>query len=90
MLPDGIMNITLNLTFSLQYPHFFKRGGNILEIRLQRRKRYRNRTIRGYKTLLRGEVNMSGVLQKSFQVMTILGMINGVVIYRLTIVFFSL
>ena len=66
--PSGIMDIPLNLTFSLQYPHFLKRGGNDLEIRLQRRKRYRNRTIRGYKTLSRGEVNMSLVLQKSYQV----------------------
>lgn len=65
--PSGIMDIPLNLTFSLQYPHFLKRGGNDLEIRLQRRKRYRNRTIRGYKTLSRGEVNMSLVLQKSYQ-----------------------
>ncbi|CAD5120625.1 DgyrCDS9183 [Dimorphilus gyrociliatus] len=32
---------------------------------LQRRKRYRNRTILGYKTLARGEVNLTQVLQKS-------------------------
>ena len=52
----------------LQYPHFIKRGGNELHIRLQRRKRYRNRPMRGYKTLAQGEVNMALVLQKSFQV----------------------
>ena len=51
----------------LQYPHFLKRGGNVLEIRLQRRKRVRNRPLGGYKTLARGKIEMSQVLQHSFQ-----------------------
>lgn len=47
---------------SLQYPHFLKRGGNILQIRVQRRKRYRNHPLGGYKTLAMGTVEMSQVL----------------------------
>ena len=39
----------------------------MLQIRLQRRKRYRNRPIGGYKTLAIGKVDMSSVLQHSFQ-----------------------
>lgn len=65
--PSGLLDIPLQLTFSLQYPHFLKRGGNVLQIRLQRRKRYRNRPIGGYKTLVVGKVDMSQVLQHSFQ-----------------------
>ena len=45
----------------LQYPHFLKRGGNMLQIRVQRRKRYRNRPLGGYKTLAMGTVEMSQV-----------------------------
>lgn len=52
---------------SQQYPHFLKRGGNVLQIRLQRRKRVRNRPLGGYKTLAIGKVEMSQVLQHSFQ-----------------------
>ena len=46
---------------SMQYPHFLKRNGNELQIRLQRRKR----TIRGYKTLAEGSIVMSTVLQRN-------------------------
>lgn len=52
------------LTFhfhSLQYPHFLKRDANRLQIMLQRRKRYKNRTILGYKTLAVGVINMAEV-----------------------------
>lgn len=45
----------------LQYPHFLKRDANKLQIMLQRRKRYKNRTILGYKTLALGLINMAEV-----------------------------
>uniref|UniRef100_A0A803SPN7 Phosphofurin acidic cluster sorting protein 2 n=1 Tax=Anolis carolinensis TaxID=28377 RepID=A0A803SPN7_ANOCA len=61
--PGGRIETELALTFSLQYPHFLKREGNKLQIMLQRRKRYKNRTILGYKTLAVGSVNMVEVLQ---------------------------
>ncbi|KAM6956476.1 phosphofurin acidic cluster sorting protein 1 isoform 2-T2 [Aplochiton taeniatus] len=57
------METDLELTFSLQYPHFLKRDANRLQIMLQRRKRYKNRTILGYKTLAVGVINMAEVMQ---------------------------
>ena len=51
----------ISIYSSAQYPHFLKRNGNELQIRLQRRKR----TIRGYKTLAEGSIVMSTVLQRN-------------------------
>ncbi|XP_064118327.1 phosphofurin acidic cluster sorting protein 1-like isoform X10 [Macrobrachium nipponense] len=62
--PSRTLDIELQLTFSLQYPHFLKREGNTLQIMLQRRKKYKNRTILGFKTLAVGVINMSQVLQR--------------------------
>ncbi|XP_048486074.1 phosphofurin acidic cluster sorting protein 2 isoform X2 [Plutella xylostella] len=59
------MDVELDLCFSLQYPHFVKRDGNKLQIMLQRRKKYKNRTILGYKTLAEGVIKMDQVLQRS-------------------------
>ncbi|XP_061553041.1 phosphofurin acidic cluster sorting protein 2 isoform X3 [Phycodurus eques] len=61
--PSGSVETDLALTFSLQYPHFLKREGNKLQILLQRRKRYKNRTILGYKTLAAGSIDMAEVMQ---------------------------
>ncbi|KAK6638739.1 hypothetical protein RUM43_007007 [Polyplax serrata] len=61
---NGLLDTELDLHFALQYPHFLKRDGNKLHVMLQRRKRYKNRTILGFKTLAEGVVNMSQVLQK--------------------------
>ncbi|XP_051942369.1 phosphofurin acidic cluster sorting protein 2 isoform X2 [Hippocampus zosterae] len=61
--PTGSVETELALTFSLQYPHFLKREGNKLQILLQRRKRYKNRTILGYKTLAAGSIDMAEVMQ---------------------------
>lgn len=47
--------------FVFQYPHFLKRDVNRLHVMLQRRKRYKNRTILGYKTLAVGVINMAEV-----------------------------
>lgn len=59
-LPEsGLLDTPLDLHFALQYPHFLKRDGNQLHVMLQRRKRYKNRTILGFKTLAEGVVNMS-------------------------------
>ncbi|KAM7154608.1 phosphofurin acidic cluster sorting protein 2 isoform 3-T3 [Molossus nigricans] len=62
--PSGQVETDLALTFSLQYPHFLKREGNKLQIMLQRRKRYKNRTILGYKTLAAGAIHMAEVMQR--------------------------
>ncbi|XP_014259960.1 phosphofurin acidic cluster sorting protein 1-like [Cimex lectularius] len=61
---NALLDTELQLNFSLQYPHILKREGNKLHIMIQRRKRYKNRTILGYKTLAIGLVNMCQVLQR--------------------------
>eukprot|EP00062_Callorhinchus_milii_P008632 gi/632951566/ref/XP_007891373.1/ PREDICTED: phosphofurin acidic cluster sorting protein 2 isoform X7 [Callorhinchus milii] len=73
--PSGLVETDLALTFSLQYPHFLKREGNKLQIMLQRRKRYKNRTILGYKTLAVGSISMAEVMQhptEGGQILTLL------------------
>ncbi|XP_036961597.1 phosphofurin acidic cluster sorting protein 1-like isoform X2 [Acanthopagrus latus] len=72
--PDGLMETDLELTFSLQYPHFLKRDVNRLHVMLQRRKRYKNRTILGYKTLAVGVINMAEVMQRPTDRAHILGL----------------
>lgn len=62
---DDWISIDLDLTFALQYPHFLKKNGNQLQILLQRRKRYKNRAMLGFKTLACGFINLTDVLQRS-------------------------
>ncbi|XP_062619750.1 phosphofurin acidic cluster sorting protein 2-like isoform X3 [Saccostrea cucullata] len=62
--PGGLLDTELDLTFSLQYPHYLKRDCK-LQVMLQRRKKYKNKTILGYKTLAVGHVNMTHVLQRT-------------------------
>ncbi|CAH2256617.1 Hypothetical predicted protein [Pelobates cultripes] len=70
--PCGVMETDLELSFSLQYPHFLKRDANNLQIMLQRRKRYKNRTILGYKSLAIGVINMAEVMQHPTEGMRVL------------------
>lgn len=72
---DGNLDTELQLNFSLQYPHLLKRQGNKLHVMLQRRKRYKNRTILGYKTLAEGTLDMSLVLQREMDLE--LDLVNG-------------
>lgn len=65
-----VHSFTLSFThpcpvFSSQYPHFLKRDSNRLHVMLQRRKRYKNRTFLGYKTLAVGVVNMAEVRRRA-------------------------
>uniref|UniRef100_A0A8C2YYB6 Phosphofurin acidic cluster sorting protein 2 n=1 Tax=Cyclopterus lumpus TaxID=8103 RepID=A0A8C2YYB6_CYCLU len=76
--PSGLMETDLELTFSLQYPHFLKRDANRLQIMLQRRKRYKNRTMLGYKTLAVGVINMAEVMQHPTDGGQILGLHSNV------------
>lgn len=64
--PGGLLDTALELRFALQYPHYLKQweAGNRLQIMLQRRKRYKNRTILGYKTLCSGTINMAAAVQR--------------------------
>ncbi|XP_052766076.1 phosphofurin acidic cluster sorting protein 2-like isoform X2 [Mya arenaria] len=59
----GVADVMLDLSFVMQYPHFLKRDGNKLQVMLQRRKRYKNRPIIGYKTLAVGQLSMAEVMQ---------------------------
>ncbi|MGH0179690.1 UNVERIFIED_CONTAM: hypothetical protein FKN15_002125 [Acipenser sinensis] len=70
--PSGLMETDLELTFSLQ------RDANRLQIMLQRRKRYKNRTILGYKTLAVGVINMAEVMQHPTDGGQILGLHSNV------------
>ncbi|KAJ8265992.1 hypothetical protein GJAV_G00123890 [Gymnothorax javanicus] len=74
----GLTETELQLTFSLQYPHFLKRDANKLQIMLQRRKRYKNRTILGYKTLALGLINMAEVMQHPSEGAQVLGLHSNV------------
>ncbi|XP_020823755.1 phosphofurin acidic cluster sorting protein 1 isoform X2 [Phascolarctos cinereus] len=79
LLPaSGLAETELQLTFSLQYPHFLKRDANKLQIMLQRRKRYKNRTILGYKTLAVGLINMAEVMQHPSEGALVLGLHSSV------------
>lgn len=68
MLPagGGLLDTALELRFALQYPHYLKQweAGNRLQVMLQRRKRYKNRTILGYKTLCSNTINMVAAVQR--------------------------
>ncbi|KAF7467610.1 Hypothetical predicted protein [Marmota monax] len=75
---SGLVETELQLTFSLQYPHFLKRDANKLQIMLQRRKRYKNRTILGYKTLAVGLINMAEVMQHPHEGALVLGLHSNV------------
>lgn len=59
----GGQDISLDLSFSLQYAHFLKRDMNNLQVVMQRRKKYKNRTMLGYKSLAAGVIDLSKVLQ---------------------------
>ncbi|KAG7484934.1 hypothetical protein MATL_G00055490 [Megalops atlanticus] len=74
----GLTETDLQLTFSLQYPHFLKGDANKLQIMLQRRKRYKNRTILGYKTLALGLINMAEVMQHPSEGAQVLGLHSNV------------
>ena len=62
-----------------QYPHFLKRDGNRLQVMLQRRKKYKNRTILGYKTLAIGQINMAQVLATIFLVLFLIPTFSSII-----------
>ncbi|KAI6189930.1 hypothetical protein M3Y97_00061500 [Aphelenchoides bicaudatus] len=57
--------IDLDISFVIQYAHFMKRKRNILEILIQRRKKYKNRQIPGFKSLATGILNLDEIFQMS-------------------------
>lgn len=69
-----LLDTELELSFALQYPHYLKQwgepgsAGNRLQVMLQRRKRYKNRTILGFKTICSGSVSMTAAIQRQTDV----------------------
>lgn len=62
IVPNGsLLDTQLDLTFSLQYPHYIK-NNNLLHIMLQKSK-HKNSAMLGFKTLAIGEINLTQVLQ---------------------------
>ncbi|KAK6057886.1 hypothetical protein COOONC_04558, partial [Cooperia oncophora] len=39
----GRIDLDLDISFTIQYPHFVKRKGNTLQVLIQRRRRFKNR-----------------------------------------------
>uniref|UniRef100_A0A7E4UN95 Phosphofurin acidic cluster sorting protein 2 n=1 Tax=Panagrellus redivivus TaxID=6233 RepID=A0A7E4UN95_PANRE len=62
-MAPGSAEVSLDISFTLQYSHYFKRKSNTLQVLIQRRKRYKNRHIPGFKTLAIGYLNLDDVLQ---------------------------
>uniref|UniRef100_A0A915D5R2 Phosphofurin acidic cluster sorting protein 2 n=1 Tax=Ditylenchus dipsaci TaxID=166011 RepID=A0A915D5R2_9BILA len=58
------LDIPLDISFTIQYCHFIKRKSNNLQILIQRRKKYKNRQIPGFKTLAVGHINLDEILQQ--------------------------
>ncbi|CAJ0954625.1 unnamed protein product, partial [Mesorhabditis belari] len=62
---NGGLDVDLDITFNIQYPHFLKRKINVLQLLIQRRRKYKNRPIPGgFKTLAIGLVNLTQLLQQ--------------------------
>ncbi|KAE9413857.1 hypothetical protein Angca_010107, partial [Angiostrongylus cantonensis] len=61
----GSVDLDLDISFTIQYPHFIKRKGNVLQILIQRRRRYKNRPFpSSFKTIAVGMVNLTQLLQQ--------------------------
>ena len=52
------------MIINLQYAHFIKRKSNNLEVLIQRRKKYKNRQIPGFKTICIGILNLDDVCEQ--------------------------
>lgn len=55
----------LDLNYNIAYPHFLKKE-NFIYFYVQKRKKLKNRTILGFKTLAFTAIDLSSILQKSF------------------------
>lgn len=59
------IELDTKIVFTFQYPHFLKKGSNQLQIMIQRRKKYKNRAILGFKTLAVGHINLAQIFANS-------------------------
>ncbi|CDW52897.1 Pacs-1 domain containing protein [Trichuris trichiura] len=83
---NGIVDVDLDVEFTLQamdasfsnvYPHFVKKQNNRLLVMLQRRKKYKNRPMLGYKTLAVGAINLTDELRRFLRFYKALDFVNS-------------
>ncbi|KAA0192738.1 hypothetical protein FBUS_06841 [Fasciolopsis buskii] len=61
-------SVSMDFNCSIQYSHVLNRDGNTLQILIQRRKKYKSKTMNlGYKTLAYCNVNLAQVLQRRIE-----------------------
>ena len=58
------LSADLKLNYNIAYPHFLKKDTNFIYFCIQKRKKLKNRTILGFKTLAFTAIDLSLVLQK--------------------------
>lgn len=60
----GRIDLDCDISFCIQYPHFLKRKSNILQLLIQRRKKYKNRLPGGLRDLAVGNINLTYIMQQ--------------------------
>ena len=63
-LKETSLSADLKLNYNIAYPHFLKKDTNFIYFCIQKRKKLKNRTILGFKTLAFTAIDLSLVLQK--------------------------
>lgn len=60
----GRIDLDCDISFCIQYPHFLKRKSNVLQLLIQRRKKYKNRLPGGLRDLAVGNINLTYIMQQ--------------------------
>ncbi|GMS79463.1 hypothetical protein PENTCL1PPCAC_1638, partial [Pristionchus entomophagus] len=67
VLGDGgisAVDLPLDISFTIQYPHFLKHKSNVMQIHVQRKRKYKNRPIPGgFKSVAYGSIDLTSMLQ---------------------------
>ncbi|CAI5450425.1 unnamed protein product [Caenorhabditis angaria] len=61
---QGKIDLNCDISYAIQYPHFLKRKSNILQLVIQRRRKYKNRLPGGFKDLAIGNINLNYIMQQ--------------------------
>ena len=67
-LQNDVIVLNLNLFYNISYSHYLKKNTNFLYIYIQRRKKYKNRTILGFKTLSFAKIDLQSIMQRTYNV----------------------
>ncbi|GMT09213.1 hypothetical protein PFISCL1PPCAC_510, partial [Pristionchus fissidentatus] len=69
VLGDGglsAIDLPLDISFTIQYPHFLKHKSNVMQIHVQRKRKYKNRPIPGgFKSVAYGSIDLTAMMQCS-------------------------